>query len=79
MKKLVPDPPYAYITPGVSHEEAILKAEEFVMKAIAAASGLPEPAKKRHQEMLGESLLYMRIAKAFLVVASAKSTQSVLI
>ncbi len=79
MKKLVPDPPYTYIKPGVSREEAIRKAEEFILKAFSTAAGLPEPEGKHNQEMLGESLLYMRIAKAFLVVASAKSTESVLI
>jgi len=80
MKKLVPDPPpHAFIKPGVSREEAISKAEEFILKAFSTAAGLPEPEGKHNQAMLSESLLYMRIARAFMVVASGRSNQSVLI
>ncbi|MDU9392781.1 hypothetical protein [Pseudomonas sp. zfem002] len=77
MKKCVPDPPAMCIVPGLSHEDAITKAADHLNKAIIAASCLPDPPSERHQNMLGNALLEMRITRALLTVALARSTVTV--
>ncbi|MFD2645979.1 hypothetical protein [Pseudomonas japonica] len=77
MKKCVPDPPAMCIIPGLSHEDAITKAADHLNKAIAAASCVPDPPSERHRNMLDTALLEMRISKALLTVALARSTVTV--
>jgi len=78
MKKLVPDPPARLcISPGLSHEEAIQRAYEYLKKGIDLAGLLPDPIEERHQNMQSDALLDLRIAKAFLSVALSPSTEAV--
>ncbi|HCN46643.1 MAG TPA: hypothetical protein DIT18_14125, partial [Pseudomonas sp.] len=60
MKKLVPDPPTLCVGPGLSHEDAITRATEHLVKAIQYAACLPDPPDARHREMLSDALLNMR-------------------
>jgi len=73
MKKLVPDPPVLCVGPGLSHEEAIRKAEDHLKKAIASVCYLPCPPSLKHQEMLSGALLDMKISRALLTVALSRS------
>ncbi|MFD2645347.1 hypothetical protein [Pseudomonas japonica] len=77
MKKLVPDPPILCVGPGLSHEDAIRRAEDHLKKAIALTSYLPAHTSVKHQRMLSDALLDMRICKALLTVALSRSTVSV--
>ncbi|MEE1920506.1 hypothetical protein V0R50_08645 [Pseudomonas sp. 148P] len=78
MKKLVPDPPATLcISPDLSHEEAIRRAEEYLKKALHLAGSLPDPIEERYQIMQSDALLDLRIAKAFLSVALSPSTEAV--
>ncbi|MFD2643449.1 hypothetical protein [Pseudomonas japonica] len=77
MKKLVPDPPVLCVGPGLHHEEAVRKAEEHLKRAIHAASSLPDLPTERHQMMLSNALLNMRISKALLSVALSASSVAV--
>jgi len=77
MKKLVPDPPVLCIAPGLSHDEAIRKAEEHLSKALGTITYLPVPASLKHQGMLSGVVLDMQICRALLTVALAKSTVAV--
>ena len=78
MKKLVPDPPpILCVGPGLSHEEAIQRATEHLVKAIQYAACLPDPPDARHREMLGDALLDMRICKALLTLSLAASPLTV--
>ncbi|WP_095159092.1 hypothetical protein [Pseudomonas sp. Irchel 3E13] len=75
MKKLVPDPPpILSIKPGLTHADAISKAAEYLDHALETVSQLPEQAKPRHQEALSSTQVHLRVTKAFLNVAMAKST-----
>lgn len=72
MKKLVPDPPPTLcVGPGLSHEDAIQRAIEHLIKSIQYAACLPDPPNTRHKEMLADALLNMRICKALLTFSVA--------
>lgn len=75
MKKLVPDPPLiASIRPGVTHDEAIHKAMEFINSAHNKAWLLPRQPIPEHQELLTASMVEMEIVRAYLKIALAAST-----
>lgn len=77
MKKLVPDPPpILCIKPGLTHDAAIRNATEHLDKAFTAAARLPDQNKSSHQADLSDTLIHLRVSKAFLNVAQAKSTES---
>jgi len=77
MKKLVPDPPVLCVGPGLSHEEAIRRAEEHLKKAITNICYLPCHASLEHQGMLSGAMLDLKISRALLTVALAKSPVTV--
>ena len=78
MKKNVPDPPAVLcISPGLTHEEAVRHASDYITKAFAAVEKLPVQAEQPDQENLKETVLYLKIGKAFLTVALAASTITV--
>ena len=78
MKKLVPDPPPTLcVGPGLSHEDAITRASEHLIKAIQYAACLPDPPNAKHREILSDALLNMRISKALLSLAVAASPLTV--
>ncbi|HCN44748.1 MAG TPA: hypothetical protein DIT18_03020 [Pseudomonas sp.] len=78
MKKLVPDPPPVLcVGPGLSHEESIRRAAEHLNKAITAASLIPEIEETRHQALMINALLDMKISKALLTVAMSESPVTV--
>ena len=77
MKKLVPDPPPVLaLKPGLTHDDAIHNAFEHLEKAIAFATRLPDQAKPKQQADLDDTRVHLRLIKAYLRVALAKSTQS---
>lgn len=78
MKKLVPDPPYALHTkPGLTREEAMQHALDYLDKALANMSLLPAPPMEHHLEMLNDALIELKVSKAMMTVAVAASTLSV--
>ncbi len=78
MKKLVPDPPPALcVGPGLSHEEAIIRAVEHLTRAILSTAYLPDPPDAKHREMLSSAVLNMRISKALLAIAQSPSQVTV--
>ncbi len=78
MKKLVPDPPYALHTKsGLTREEAMRHALEYLDKAIANMARLPDPPMEYEKQMLTDALIDMRVSKAMMTVAVAASTLSV--
>lgn len=78
MKKLVPDPPPTLcVGPGLSHDEAIQRATEHLIKAIQYAACLPDPPNARYQQVLADALLNMRICKALLTLSVAASPLTV--
>ncbi len=78
MKKLVPDPPpILCVGPGLSHDDAIQRATEHLVKAIQYAACLPDPPNARHQELLDDALLNMRICKALLTLSVSASPLTV--
>ncbi len=77
MKKLVPDPPPVLaLKPGLTHDDAIRYAFEHLEKAIVFATRLPDQAKAKQQADLEDTRVHLRMIKAFLRVALARSTQS---
>ncbi|MDR0279906.1 MAG: hypothetical protein LBJ37_18690 [Paucimonas sp.] len=80
MKKLVPDPPYSLHTlPGLSGEEALGHAVEYLEKAITDLVCLPNPPleQEMQMQMLTDALFNLRITKAMITVALAAKTLSV--
>ncbi|MHA6196398.1 hypothetical protein ACX3YG_18740 [Pseudomonas wadenswilerensis] len=78
MKKLVPDPPAVLcLSPGLSFEDALRRAEEYLKKAIHLAGSLPDPIEERYRIMQSDALLDLRIAKAFLSAALSAKTEAV--
>jgi len=78
MKKLVPDPPYALHTiPGLSREDAMRHALEYLEKAIVNVARLPDPPMEHEVQMLTDALIDLRVSKAMMTVAVAASTLSV--
>jgi len=78
MKKLVPDPPPVLsIRPGLTHDEAIRTATEHLDTVISALDALPDQRKARDQSVLEGARVNVRIGKALLKIAQAKSTISV--
>ncbi|MHA6196966.1 hypothetical protein ACX3YG_21655 [Pseudomonas wadenswilerensis] len=78
MKKLVPDPPYSLHTlPGLSGEEALGHAVEYLEKAITNLACLPNPPLECEMQMLTDALFDLRITKAMITVALAAKTLSV--
>lgn len=77
MKKLVPDPPILCVGPGLSHDDAIRRADDHLGRAIALTCYLPAHVAVKHQRMVSDALLQMRITKALLTVALSRSTVSV--
>ena len=77
MKKRVPDPPLtASIRPGVTHDEAIHKAMEFINSAHKKAWLLPRQPISEHQELLSAAMVEMEICRAYLRIALAASTSA---
>ncbi len=77
MKKHVPDPPPVLcINPGVTHDEAVRNAADFLKKALDKTSLLPQPPMENHQDLLSDALLEMQICKAYLQIALAGSAVS---
>ncbi|WP_175651019.1 hypothetical protein [Pseudomonas sp. Marseille-P9899] len=75
MKKIVPDPPpIVSIRPGVTHEEAVRQAAEFVHNAHKKTSLLPRQLIPEHQTLLSASIVEMEICRAYLKIAMARST-----
>ena len=75
MKKLVPDPPpVCSIRPGVTHDEAVRQAAEFLKHALAKTSRLPRQPIPEQQTLLSASILEMEICQAYLKIALAGST-----
>ncbi|MGE8406425.1 MAG: hypothetical protein ACN6QH_05245 [Pseudomonas sp.] len=75
MKKLVPDPPPTMsIRPGVTHDEAIRQAAEFINSAHKKAWLLPRQAVPEHQELLNAAMVEIEISRAYLKIALAAST-----
>jgi len=78
MKKSVPDPPAVLcVGPGLSHDDAIRYAQEYLQKAVTMATYLPSPSSLKHQRMLSDVLLDMKISKAFLTLALSASPVTV--
>lgn len=78
MKKHVPDPPYTLHTlPGLSREDAMRHAVEYLDKALANVARLPEPSMEHEMQMLSDALIDMKVSKAMMTVAVAASTLSV--
>lgn len=77
MKKLVPDPPHALHTlPGLSREDAMRHALEYLERAIVNVARLPDPPMEHEVQMVADALIDMRISKAMMTVAVAASTIS---
>ena len=77
MKKRVPDPPLtASIRPGVTHDEAIHKAMEFINSAHKKAWLLPRQPIPEHQELLSATMIETEIVQAYLKIALATSTEA---
>ena len=77
MKKLVPDPPPSFsIRPGVTHDEAIRQAMEFINSAHKKAWLLPRQPIPEHQELLSAAMVEMEISRAYLKIALAASTSA---
>lgn len=77
MKKLVPDPPSVFsIRPGVTHDEAVRQAAEFLNRAHAKVSLLPLQPIPDHQTLLTASVVEMEICRAYLKIALAGSVVS---
>ncbi|MHA6194042.1 hypothetical protein ACX3YG_06680 [Pseudomonas wadenswilerensis] len=78
MKKLVPDPPYALHTlPGLSREEAMGHAVEYLEKVLANLALLPDPLTERQKQMIADALIDLKVTKAMITVALAACTLSV--
>jgi|GEM_PF-879494 len=77
MKKLVPDPPPVLcINPGVTHDQAVRNAADYLKKALGNASRLPQQPILKHQELLDDALLELKICRAYLQIALGTSTIS---
>ena len=78
MKKLVPDPPCVLCTtPGLTREEAMQHALDYLDKALTNVSLLPAPPMEHHLEMLNDALIELKVSKAMMTVAVAAATLSV--
>jgi hypothetical protein len=77
MKKLVPNPPPSFsIRPGVTHDEAIRQAMEFINNAHRKSSLLPRQPIPENQELLCAAMVEMEISRAYLKIALAASTSA---
>ncbi|WP_158467708.1 hypothetical protein [Pseudomonas putida] len=65
MKKRVPDPPYALHTkPGLTREEALQHALNYLEKALGNIALLPAPPMEHHLDMLNDALIELKVSKA---------------
>lgn len=78
MKKHVPDPPPTLsLRPGLTHDQAVRIADQHLDSAIRALYLLPLQPMPSNQDLLSSAQLDLKIGKALLSVALAKSTMSV--
>ncbi|MDU9390008.1 hypothetical protein ACIP1T_24930 [Pseudomonas japonica] len=78
MKKLVPDPPPVLcVRPGLSPEDALRNVDEHLKGALCALNHLPRQALPRHQTLISDAILDLKICKALLTVARYRTTASV--
>ena len=78
MKKIVPDPPpILCVGPNLSHHEAIGHSESYLADAIAVLKLLPSQPTTIDQIHLADAIRFLRISKAMLTLAQAKTTMTV--
>ncbi|MDR0278512.1 MAG: hypothetical protein LBJ37_11580 [Paucimonas sp.] len=78
MKKIVPDPPPTLcVGPNLSHHEAIGHAENYLADAIALLKILPSPPTTISQIHLADAIRFLRVSKAMLTLAQAKTKMTV--
>ncbi|MEE1923219.1 hypothetical protein V0R50_13185 [Pseudomonas sp. 148P] len=78
MKKIVPDPPpILCVGPNLSHHEAITHAENYLSDAIAVLKLLPPQPATNHQVHLTDAIRFLRVSKAMLTLAQAKTSMTV--
>jgi len=78
MKKIVPDPPpILCVGPNLSHHEAITHAESYLADAIAVLKILPPQPTTIDQIHITDAIRFLRVSKAMLTLAQAKTTMTV--